>query len=207
VLAGVFRSTSAARCAGTPPCIVFQTTTDAGVTWSPHRVPAPTDSALGPMVGADPSLPGHFAVAVSTAADTQFVVYQTHDSGSTWSGPTALTEDATKAHVKPYMSYSPDGVLGLMWRTNEPGPGPTFPFNVWAAISNDGGTTFTEPLKISTATSPAPDPGTYGDSSDCCSFINLSRQAAFVAWGDWRPGEDAAFFSAIKRQAFEFPLR
>lgn len=37
VLAGVFRSTSPARCGATPACIVFQTTTDAGLTWTASR--------------------------------------------------------------------------------------------------------------------------------------------------------------------------
>jgi hypothetical protein len=154
------------------------------------------------MVVADPSVLGHFAVAVLTAGDTQFQVYQTHDSGSTWSGPTVVTEDATKRKIKPWMAYSPDGVLGLAWRSNEPGPGPTFPYNVWAAASHDGGMTFSPPLKVSTATSPAPDPQL--DGLDCCSSIALSRQAAFVTWGDWRPGENSIFFSAIKLQAFTF---
>jgi len=203
VVAGVFRSTDPARCGAAPACIVFLTTTDAGATWSQHLLPAPTDSTLGPMVAADPSLPAHFAVALLTAADRQFLVYQTQDSGSTWSGPTVVTEDATKRKIKPWMAYSPDGVLGLAWRSNEPGPGPTFPYNVWAATSHDGGATFSPPLKLSTATSPAPDPQL--DGLDCCSFIALSRQAAFVVWADWRPGEGSAFFSAIKLQAFDFP--
>ena len=99
------------------------------------------------------------------------------------------------------MVYSPQGVLGLAWLTIQPGPGPTFPYNVWAAISNDGGATFSEPLRISSADSPAPDP-VRGDAFRAV-FIDLDRRNAFISWPDWRPGERSGFFSAVKLQAFE----
>jgi hypothetical protein len=98
------------------------------------------------------------------------------------------------------MAVSPDGVIGIRWRSNDAGSGPTFPYRVWAASSKDGGATFSDPLQITTAPSPAPDPLYLG--SDDFSFINLSHQDAFVGWADWRPGERAGFFSAIKLQAF-----
>ena len=33
-------------------------------------------------------------------------------------------------------------------------------------------------------------------------MITLDNHDAFIAWGDWRPGEDQGFFSAVKLQAF-----
>jgi hypothetical protein len=53
---------------------------------------------------------------------------------------------------------------------------------------------------VSTGTSPAPDPTQLA--GDDFSFLNLGRQDALVAWGDWRPGELQGFFSDIKLQAF-----
>jgi hypothetical protein len=38
--------------------------------------------------------------------------------------------------------------------------------------------------------------------TDDTSVIALSGQDAFVGWGDWRPGDVAGFFSAVKLQAF-----
>jgi hypothetical protein len=75
-----------------------------------------------PARAADPALTGHFTVALLVNSSAQFVVYQTHDSGSSWSGSTTVSEDAAKTHFHPWMAYSPKGVLGLMWQTNQPGP-------------------------------------------------------------------------------------
>jgi hypothetical protein len=210
VLAATFRSTDAAACtffvSATAPCTVFQMTTDAGVTWSRHRVSVPSDSTGTVLVAANPAAAGRYAIAVLNSAGTEFLVYRTADGGNTWSGPTVVTEDNTKVHFKPRMAYSPHGVLGLMWRTNQPGPGPTFPYNVWAAITDDRETSddnrgaFSEPLEVSTADSPAPDPTQLA--VDDFSFLTLDREDLFVAWADWRPGEMSGFFSAVKLQAF-----
>src|SRR5262249_41554013 len=107
-----------------------------------------------------------------------------------------------------WLAYSPDGVLGLMWRSNLPGPGPTFRFNVWAATSNDGGGTFSKPLKISTAPSPAPDPTVTIagiDVADDFSYITLDQQYAYIGWADWRPGDRSGFFSRVDLRAFKHP--
>ena len=106
-----------------------------------------------------------------------------------------VTEAATKVHQRPWMAYSPNGVLGLMWRANEPGPGPTYEYTVWAAISKDGGTTFSRPLEITAAPSPAPDPAYLG--SDDVSFINLTSKDAIVGWADWRPGDRSGYVSTV----------
>ena len=176
-------------------------------------VPSST-SSLGQssvLLAADPAIPEHYTVAALNAAGTQFLIEQTYDSGSTWSGATTVAEDATKIHFLAWMSYSPEGVLGLMWRTRQPGPGPFFPYSVWAAISMDGGATFSPPLKISTGDSPAaPSGGIYGtrlNAGDDYSGMTLDRHDAFISWADWGPGERSVFFSAIKHQAFTYPGR
>jgi hypothetical protein len=233
----------------TAPCAVFQTTTDSGMTWTRHRLPVPSNSTSTLWVAADPSRAGHFTVAVLNSTSTQFLVYQTVNFGSTWSGPTAVAEDATADHFKPWINYSTQGVLGLMWRTDlgtgnsaatpvsasaltsnaisandvtpadEAGCGdfeclpPGFPddsndgdppngsYSVWAAISYDGGASFSNPLEISSAPSPTPPVGAT-QSFDDDSFISLDGQHAYIAWADWRPGERSGFFSDVKLQAF-----
>jgi hypothetical protein len=208
VLSATFRSTSNAACAffvgGSAPCTVFETSTDDGATWSRHRVPVPSASTGTVMLAADPTTPGHYTVAVLNSTSTRFLVYQTMDSGANWTGPTEVY-DSGPAFVKqrPWMAYSPDGVLGMMWRANQTA-GTNTPYLVWAATSDDGGATFYAPLQISTEISPAPDGGYTAE--DDTSFIALSHQDAFIGWADWRGaptnGDRAGFFSAVKLQAF-----
>jgi hypothetical protein len=97
------------------------------------------------------------------------------------------------------MNYSPKGVLGLMWRTNQGGGA----YDVWAATSDDGGATLSEALRISSANSPGQSPSTYQGLDDT-SFISVDGQDAFIGWGDWRPGERSGYFSAVKLQAFTY---
>jgi hypothetical protein len=218
VLAATFRSTDNQACAffvgGSAPCTVFQTSTNDGATWSRHRVqvnqvPIPSNSTGQVMLAADPTTKGHFTVAVLNGTSSRFLVYQTRDSGTTWSGPTEVF-DSGPAFVKqrPWMAYSPDGVLGMMWRANQ-SAGTNTPYLVWAAISDDGGATFYPPMQISTVVSPGPDQGYTAE--DDFSFVALSHQDAFIGWADWRgapdSGDRAGFFSAVKLQAFRMLAR
>jgi hypothetical protein len=228
VYATAFTPTDASRCGGTVGCLVFQTTTDQGATWSRHPLPVPPGSSSSPLIAADPTTRDHFAIAVLNAAGTQFLVFQTKDAGTTWTGPTTVTDDASKRHFHAWLAYSPKGVLGLMWQTNvNGGPGasggfpaavpekipgevedqaaaPASPYRVWAAISTDGGTTFSAALAVSKRDSPAPQtpllPFGIGDDF---SFVTLSGTHAYVAWADYRPGDRQAFFSAIDLRAFK----
>jgi hypothetical protein len=196
---------------GTAPCTVFQTSGTGGLTWSRHRVPVGSTASTtsgginNTLVAADPSTPGHFTVAVLNSSQTAFSVFQTRNSGKTWSGPTTVANDG-KTHWNPYLAYSPKGVLGLVWRTNEGAAYPAVtPYSIWAAISYDGGRTFSRPLEVNCC-SPAAQPGEYtgGNIPQDLSAIALSNRGVYVAWGDWRTGERDIFFSAIKYQAFEF---
>ena len=209
VVATTFRSTDADACAlfvgGTASCAVFQTSTDGGAIWSRHRVPVPFMGADRLMVAADPTTPGHYTVATLNDSRTQFFVFETDDSGNTWSGPTTVAEDSTKTHWHPWMASSPEGVLGMMWQTNEMGPYPALsPYSVWAATSDDGGSTFDVLRVVGKADSPAPASGTFnGTSGDDLSYIALDEQRVYVIWSDWRPGERNIFFSSITLEAFK----
>jgi hypothetical protein len=221
-LATAFKTGAAsnALCGSAPtPCTVFETTTATGATWSRHVVPAPSTYTGSPLVAADPSKPGHFAIALLMNSGAEFFLYQTNDSGNTWSGPATVSDDINKLHYHAWMAFSsprrddddrddhhPPSILGLMWKTAETAPGGNIfaPYNVWAAISRDAGATFSDPLKISSAPSPAPDARPFANGGDDFSFITFSKENALVGWADWRPGERSGFFSAIKLGAFKF---
>jgi BNR/Asp-box repeat len=225
IMATMFQGTSQSSCSfflgdssAPSPCIVFQTSTDGGATWSRHAVPVPAGFAPTPttglLLGADPTKQGHFTVVLLNQAGTEFSVYQTPDSGRTWSGPSKVTEDATKTHAAPWMAYSPSGKVGLMWRTYEPDPTNSMaaasylPQTIWAVISGDGGKTFSQPLEVTKGTSPAPP----NDPNDAFRFVGdhgpegMTLDAlgnAYVVWADWTPGERSIFFSAINVKSFK----
>jgi hypothetical protein len=200
------------------PCIIFQVSDDEGKTWARHRMPVPDGFRPGGMTGlmpaADPKKAGHFAAVLMNQGATQFSVYVTEDFGKTWSGPTVVTDNSSKVHWGSWAAYSPDGVLGLMWKTNEPKPAGSqtanAPYSVWAAISKDGGKTFSKPLKVSRQNSPAPPAkerndywnGHVGDHGP--SGMTLDGTTAYVAWGDWTPGERTIMFAAVDFGQFKF---
>ena len=218
--ASLFSQANNDLCDSAPaPCTIFQTTTDSGVTWSRHAmaVPSPSNSFPGAIIAADPSKQGRFAVGLLAQSEGEFHVYQTSDAGSTWTGPAIVTEDATKPHFHGYLAYSRQGVLGLIWRSWQGAPpgqavqaGPFagststyYPYNTWAAMSRDGGGTFSQPLKISRADSPAPQSGQFGNAGDDFSGLALEGEYVYAGWADWRPGERSGYFSAARLDAFK----
>lgn len=100
-----------------------------------------------------------------------------------------------------------------MWKTNETDParGTCSPYNVWAAISKDGGAIFSKPLKITKTDSPAAPQenaqdywnGNVGDHGPSGMAIDDVNQTAYLAWGDWTPGERTIIFSAVDLEMFE----
>ena len=110
------------------------------------------------------------------------------------------------------MAYLPQGVLALMWRTSQactagqtPAPtqglgGPSLPYNVWAAVSRDGGTTFSAPLKVSSEDSPAAQSQFSG--GDDYSSVAVDGDFVYVAWADWRSKERDNYFRAVPISAF-----
>ncbi|MDD9946286.1 MAG: hypothetical protein OXU20_34900 [Myxococcales bacterium] len=223
-MATLFLKTDRAGCtffggsSARPPCVVFQTSTDSGATWSRHHVPTPTGftpAALSVLLGADPTREGHFTVVLLDESGAEFSVYKTKDAGVSWTGPVKVTEDPAKTHFAPFVANSPNGEFGIMWRSYERdmaglGARPPFmPYSVWAVISRDGGETFSRPLRVSLANSPSPP----NDPSDSFSIIGDHGPSGmamdgdggvYVVWADWTPGERAIFFSAIRAEAFEF---
>jgi len=224
IMATMFVATDQASCStflgsmAPSSCVVFQASTDGGKAWSRHRVPTPAGfsaNALGILIGADSTKEGHFMAVLLNNNGSNLLVFQTPDSGNTWSEPVKLTEDAAKTHFAPWVASSPNGEFGVMWRTYErdsakpTASAPYMPYSVWAVVSKDGGATFSQPLKVSKANSPAPP----DDPNDSFSFVGDhgpsgmaldDRGGAYVVWADWTPGERAIFLSAINVKAFKF---
>jgi hypothetical protein len=188
-------------CSPQKPCVFFQTSSDEGQHWTRHHVPLPPDgfSGLLPFIAADPGRPGRYAVGIQSQDETKLNVLVTDDSGATWSGPHTVPETAKGKDFKAWMDYGPTGVLGFMWKKQRddltPPPkeaanagGAWSPpglvgaaFDVYAAISCDGGRTWLPPVRVNAVTSP-PGPNRQDD----LSFLVLDAHYAHLVWGDRR---------------------
>ncbi len=163
-------------------CVVFALSRDGGRTFS-HTATPFTGSA--PHIATDPSHPGRYSVLVVQRNGAAAAVYVTDDAGATWSSAAVVigaTTGSQDTRTKPWLSYSPLGVLGAMWRTTH-GDGT---YEAWASVSRDGGRTFGEPRRISAA--PSPPPGQDYVAGDDFSTVTLTRDRLYAGWGDWRSG-------------------
>jgi len=199
-------------CGNAPkPCTIFQVAKNGGA-WTRSVMSIPISYGGQPAVVANPTKPGHFALMVSEKSGTELHVYRTQDSGKTWSKPTIVTDAPGKVPTGTWIEYGPTGVLGIAWKSrNAPPPGQAggqgggqggqnrSPYNVMAAISRDGGATFSRPLKINGAESPPPPPDAgFSLSRDGGAYIALTSDNAYVAWSDWKTGEGKVMFNAVK---------
>jgi hypothetical protein len=174
------------------PCVIFETSTDHGATFTRHVVPTVNASKEPfPFLAADPTAPGHYALTIFDATGTQNQVYTTDDYGQTWRGPTLVAESPANQQFKPWLSYSPSGQILLAWRTWHGTPN-TSPYDVWLAVGRDEGShgaVFGAPVRVSSATAAYPPPGLgagqYGGGDDF-SFVTASDKNVFVGWGDSR---------------------
>jgi hypothetical protein len=185
-------------CSMQAPCLFFETSADEGIHWTRHYVPV--DGGFSPSqranVAADPGREGHYAIAVVNPAQTNFIVLTTHDSGASWS-QVALPQGPGGVKFKQWMAFGPSGVVGIVWKdrrddltpARQPGQGEgaganrvfEAAFDVYAAISCDGGSTWNAPVRVNAETSPAGVPG-----EDDLAYIVLDDKYAHMVWGDRR---------------------
>ena len=185
-------------CSRQAPCLFFETSSDQGQHWTRHHVPVPGGfNGQRAQLSADPGRPGRYAIGVLNPARTNFLILVTDDSGATWSGPVTIHETASGVNFKQWMAYGPTGVLGLMWRKersdltppkppNAPPENPIFAttgpaYDIYAAISCDGGANWLPPVRVNAETSPSGPPG-----RDDLSYIALDAHYAHLVWGDHR---------------------
>jgi hypothetical protein len=199
----------------TCPCPIFGVSRDLGKTFTYHivtSVPHGTLQDAGPYpaslvpsvmagVAADPTKQGHWAILSYIAGkEPRYEVVTSEDNGQTWSAPVdaGATPNAVSSS-KPAFRFSRQGVLGLMWRAiYRDGT-----YDIWSAISKDGGKTFSEPLRVSHAVSPARDPIRVGANDD---FQDLSVDGdnVYMVWCDYRAGFQGTFFGSVPFSAYEF---
>lgn len=189
-------------CAAT--CLVFETSTDFGATWTRNIVPlVNAGSPPRAFLAADPAGNGHFAVQVFDATGTVNQIYTTRDFGAHWHGPTNVTEPGGHVHFKPWLSFGPAGQLALVWRTWEGTPNvSTTPYDVFVAVGRDqgaNGAVFTSPIELG---SPAAPFGTGGGGDDF-SQVQVDNQYVHATWGDSRSGLTQVEYARIPLTLFQ----
>jgi hypothetical protein len=181
----------------------FNVSTNDGQHFTTHPVtdsnstPVPSAPAPGllfaatePLIAADPTQPGRFAVAIPRGNPNAFQIYITSDAGQTWQGPAVLRAPLA---FHPAMAFGTQGWLGIMWRA---GTNPAGGVNAFAAVSLNHGKSFSAPVQINATTEPINNSGQPpGDTGP--SGIALATGNVYLAWPDGRncvpPFTDAIF--------------
>lgn len=196
------------------PCEVFGVSSNEGHTFERHVMrnvqvsvghgfffPGGTPGSVGDLT-ADPTTAGRYSVLRYIAGPVpHYEVSTSNDYGRTWS-PLAAVGTAPGATwlVKPWLEYSRFGVLGLEWRAIYP----NYTYDVWAAISTDGGENFSAPLRISNGRSPGTNyyrnDGNFGDDVQ---DISMSRDHMVVVWSDYRSGFLGTWIGRVALSSFE----
>jgi len=200
---------AAAKC----PCVVFGISRDKGQAFDYHVLdqyevtPPPPGQwpTNGGHIGisADPTTDGRIAMLKNV--DNEYSVAVSEDFGATWSAfvTAGSTPDAVRM-TKPAFEYSRDGMLALMWRAvYDDGS-----YDIWSAISRDGGATFSKPLRVSTARSPAFDrwrnAGLFGDDIQ---DLSMDSGNLHMVWADSRSGFQGVWYGKVAFDAFDFGPR
>lgn len=151
-------------------------------------------------ISMDPTKSGRIAMLKSEGP--RYAVSVSEDFGQTWSPfvVAGTVPDAT-GFSKPAFEFSRDGVIGLIWRASYSDRS----YEIWAAISKDGGKTFSKSLKISHGRSPASDPyrnsGMFGDDIQ---DLSMDRENLHLVWGDSRAGFLGVWYGRVRMADFEY---
>ena len=212
------RSAPHARC----PCVVFGASRNRGQSFTYHVIPhvplaraafaglRPAPGAAtglypgmrpagGLDVAADPTHPGRFNVLLGLNDRLDIAV--TNDAGATWSGWTTAAYVPGTQPIKDWITYSSQGVLGLMWRAIRPDGS----YLIYSVISRDGGRTFSQPLRISHQASPPGYPNRMGGMfGDDIQDLVIGKSHARMVWGDSRSGFLGTWFGEVPLSAYHF---
>lgn len=145
----------------------------------------------GYSIAADPSRANNAVIVWidERYGDSDVLMKRTTDGGQTWSLPIRINDDAVGNGVGQdlvWVQFSSTGKLAIAWRDRRlNGPGISVPFDMYSAISQNGGTSFEANKRLSSSSSPFITLG-------CCnSFIGVAVTDAslIVVWGDYRSND------------------
>jgi hypothetical protein len=145
--------------------IAFSKSTDGGNTWSKPRLVVPVN-LIYPLPNTQIFVPETPAIAVDdssgsqagnlyvtmynwTGSFMQVQVVRSTDGGTTWSKPVPVASGETHDQFFPWISVSPNGLVGVSWldRRNDPA---NVNYQAYAGISSNGGLSF-QNVQLTTA--------------------------------------------------------
>jgi hypothetical protein len=199
-------------CGGTVASMMVSKSTDGGTTWSspvvavtPSLAPDTCGAYYGclpntservsdiPAIAIDNSTgthAGYLYMVYYTWTGTQMRVYVTHstDGGNTWSAGVAVAPNsAIHDQFFPWLSTSSRGTVGVTWfdRRNDHS---NINYDVYAAFSSNGGTSFTVNQKLTSAMSDPLHDGFGGSFMGDYSGNVWNGATLFASWMDSRNG-------------------
>ncbi|KAK1706747.1 hypothetical protein BDP67DRAFT_622509 [Colletotrichum lupini] len=128
-----------------------------------------------PWVSADPTSTGRFALMVPRDFTLEFYIIDT--AGERFTGPAVIQ---TPNAQRPAFDFGPNGLLGVVWRTNS-----SSILDVSSTVSFDSGRNFAAPIKVTAQPQPV---GQNGQPGDRASFVSLTHTFAYVVWSEGRDG-------------------
>jgi hypothetical protein len=135
---------------------------------------------------------GRLYVVFSSGAVPAVYLTSSDDGGQTWRAPSQLNDDATtNDHWLPFVAVAPDGKVATMWYDRRL-DAENLLFDVFMAISVDGGSSFGPNVRITEVSSPPPGINNkLGFPPYTCYFSSYSYMVAdatsfYLVWTDNR---------------------
>jgi hypothetical protein len=198
----------------TCPCAVMGVTKDMGKTFAYHVLKnftpasaeqgAPGASGELAAMSADFTKEGRYAILKYGIQNGRPMYWVTvsEDHGQTWSPfvTAATSSDATAFDRQFAFKFDRNGLLAIAWRAVYPDKS----YDVWTAISKDGGHSFSDPYRVSRAKSPSDiRHGNYVQNDDVVS-LSMSNENLYLVWGDQRAGFLGTWFGRVALSAYKF---
>src|SRR6185503_2709967 len=113
-----------------------------------------------------------------------------------WTRAKVFTAASGDTFVHPWIAYSPNGALGVRWRSRHSNGS----FDVDAAVSRDGGITWGNPVRLTAARGAAPPPTNTGipfTGDDCACNLHLTKTRLLTTWADETTGKRELWFGSF----------
>jgi len=178
---------------GFTPSFAFAKTTNLGQTFT-RNYPSPYYSLNDSIYQAsytltsDPGNPQNLNLVFTgkVSNDPDVFLIRSTNAGNNWSSPLRINNDASNNGIGQDMSWSfqINGLIGAAWRDRRNGfPGSLSPFDVYFAVSTDGGISFGNNIRVTNQTSPFNNNGVKGN--DFLGFA-MANNKAHTTWADFR---------------------